>query len=205
MESITTNEPNAVEPSRLFHESKAAAALGFLLQCTGESLNSLLAMLYLSDRLHLIEHGRYIFGDEYHATETGPVPSLLYKCLNTTKECQQPCGCTNETCCVSQGNTIWCIGSPDTSELSRSELEALNKVVNTYRTCGSQKVRALSLDDAWSKAWHSPFRVAKSVHMPIADVAFLTKGGEWVAESMQDTAPGEAKLPVGFLPPPRPS
>ena len=64
--------------SATFQPQKAVAAAAFLIEKTGQSLYTLMKMLYLADRLHLSRHGRFIAGDNYTAMRQGPVPSITY-------------------------------------------------------------------------------------------------------------------------------
>lgn len=192
------------ETRHSFDQSKAEAALGYLIEKTSESMYPLLKMLYLADRIHLVRYGRYIAGDDYCAMAQGPVPSYAYDMLKALRGD----GRTNLNIDVARAherfrfvgeNRFELVSPPDIGELSRSDVDALADVVKTYRAYGSRHIRDLSHDNAWKQAWQSPSRASLSVPMPLAFVANATAGGDWVEYALQDTAPGEAELPSGFV------
>lgn len=68
----------------MFSESKAAQAAAFLLKRHGGTLPviSLIKLLYLADRLALVECGQPITGDRMVAMPHGPVLSCIYDLIN---------------------------------------------------------------------------------------------------------------------------
>ena len=64
--------------SDTFTPESAVAALMFLAERATQNLYDVLKMLYVADKRHLNDTGRFMFGDEYCAMKKGALPSNAY-------------------------------------------------------------------------------------------------------------------------------
>lgn len=99
-------------------------------------------LLWLADRYQLRCCGRTITGDTYYAMPYGLVPSDA-KCLleNEPTKLQNEEGYRDKYLQLGKAHTYQAICEPDYDEFSESDIDALNKVLETY---GSMKATELS-------------------------------------------------------------
>jgi len=183
-----------------FEVNKAVAAIALLVQETGASMYSVMKMLYLADKAHLEQHGRFITGDRYVAMKQGPVPSSAYNMIKHVRgEPVRRDG--DETAmrylaCNVQTHEITIKEMPDLDELSQSDIECLTEIAGIYRRVGKWAVRDMAHDDAWEKAWrpNRAFQLfRKSVSMPLEAIAAeVDDTGELLAY-LQNQHPGVAE------------
>ncbi len=77
---MVANDIDAAPIQFRFAARKAFAALQFILERhDGADLHAVLKGCYFSDRRHLNQHGRPIFGATYRAMRYGPVPVEIYE------------------------------------------------------------------------------------------------------------------------------
>ena len=123
----------------------------------------ILKIIFLADKYHLVRYGRTITGDKYCALPDGPVPSLIYdifkkQVLKTpfTEEGRR----ILENIKVNKprfiGNpTFKAIKAYDATELSKSDIGALNKAINDFGKLSYGQLKKLThkmaaFDRAWS-------------------------------------------------------
>jgi uncharacterized phage-associated protein len=144
-----------------FQEEKLIQALAFLSFRGVGDLTKLKAskLLYFADKIHLNKYGRPITGDSYACMDRGPVPSIS---LNEMNEAIAPDESTDKPALlnvleVKQGShPIFFLREKRlfTSEtFSRSELEVLQEVADTYGKMSAGRLIELShKEPAWAKA-----------------------------------------------------
>lgn len=182
-----------------FDVNKAVAAIALLVRETGATMYSVMKMLYLADKAHLEQHGRFITGDHYVAMEQGPVPSRAYNMIKHVRgeEIRNP---GDEVAgrylhCDAQTYAITIKEMPDLDELSDSDVECLNEIAGIYRRVGHWAVRDMAHDRAWKKAW-SPIKAQflgrKVVDMPVAVIAADIDQTGTLVDHLKDRHPGLA-------------
>jgi len=180
-----------------FDVNKAIAAIAFLVRETGATMYSVMKMLYLADKAHLEQYGRFITGDHYVAMEQGPVPSCTYNMVKHVRgeDCRRPGDevAKKFLSCDTESHKITIRQMPDMDELSQSDIECLAEIAGIYRRVGHWAVRDMAHDGAWKKTWSSlRRRLFKSVAMPLSVIAAdVDQSGELNAH-LRDRHPGEA-------------
>ena len=102
-------------------------------------------MLYLADKLHLQQYGRFICEDDYYAMDHGPVPSHTY---NLMKSDFPP-----ENSFYTSAYNIIPEREADLDEFSDSDLECLDEIIEAYGAMSFRDLREICHDEAWHKAW----------------------------------------------------
>lgn len=187
------------EVGAAFEIEKAIAALGFLVQKTGESMYPLLKMMYLADKLHLERFGRFIAGDDYCAMAKGPVPSHAYNIIQTLRgdKSRRP-GAEVAAQFFEYGDDfmLHLRREPDLDELSSSDIECLQEIVDIYQRVGKWAIKDMSHDDAWKGAWRaSRFSFRKSIPMEVCAIASQFEDGQALKAHLEDSNPGDAEIP----------
>lgn len=179
-----------------FQRDKAIAAIGHVVQRTGASMYFVMKMMYLADKLHLERYGRFIAGDEYAALKQGPVPSHAYdlvKCVRGEKAKADGDMVVRDFFAYGQDHSLKLLRTPDLDELSDSDVECLDVVIDTYKSMGQWAVRDMSHDSAWTNAW-KPGRGRNSFMMSAESIAIQLEDGEGLKAHLHDSAPGCAEL-----------
>lgn len=176
-----------------FDWRKAVSAASYLADKTGQSLYFVLKMLYLADKAHLDQYGRFISGDWYVAMAKGPVPSETYGLLSSLRDGKDA---PNQDAAarkirVSKDNLITSINRENYDELSDSDIECLDAVIDSYRRLGKWAVWDMSHDEVWKKAWGSKWLFSKRAPMPMDKIAEYI-GGDALVAHVRDPQPGSA-------------
>ncbi|HDX0948325.1 TPA: SocA family protein [Stenotrophomonas maltophilia] len=186
---------------RNFDVPKAIAAIGMFVKGTGETLYPIMKMMYLADKRHLHEYGRFIVGDEYCAMAQGPVPSLSYDMLKRVKDgVAKGDALDSAMLCFDYlaGHQIALKHDPDIDELSISEQKCIQAIIDAYQNVGKWAVKDLSHDDAWRFAWENkPVHAKRGGYIEAEDIAKTLDGGDTLLKHLMDTHPGEAKVRHG--------
>jgi len=197
MESGMSHE--SANSQGVFDVNKAIAAIALLVQETGASMYSVMKMLYLADKAHLEQHGRFITGDHYVAMKQGPVPSTAYNMIKHVRgEEKRREGdeiALQFLACDTQTHAITIKSMPDFDELSQSDIECLKEIAGIYRRVGKWAVRDMSHDDAWKKAWrpNRAFQLfRKSVSMPMEAIAAEVDETGELLTYLRNQHPGDA-------------
>lgn len=121
-------------------------------QLHAPSLHSISKMLYLADKRHLQEYGRFICGDQYIAMEYGPVPSDIYDMMKV------PAGrhsidvdwdvLVKEAFDVSLGREIKPLRPANRGLLSESEIQCIEHTVAKFRHKSFGELTDISHDAA---------------------------------------------------------
>lgn len=116
-----------------FNERKATQAAACLLRHADGSMNHMLLikLLYLADRVALLEWGRPITRDQYYSMKYGPVLSEVLSLVNgeISQENENYWG---EHISPSAGYVVRLLSDPGDDELSEAEEEALLRVYREY-------------------------------------------------------------------------
>ncbi len=116
---------------------KVVSALGYLASNVPE-LTKLKAckMLFFADKEHLLKYGRFITQDIYHKLDLGPVPSFTLNLINMPSEIltEEDQLHLNKYITFSDDKfrVITCRKNPDLEQLSDSEIEVLDQVIDKY-------------------------------------------------------------------------
>lgn len=124
----------------------------------------LFKILYFADREHLAKYGRRIINDSFCAMQNGPVPSNLYdtiKFKNRTLNKPEYFDDSKFQTILDSFETgdadafyyLFANESPDMDELSKSDVEILDKAITKYKDYSFKEISELSHDSAWLKAW----------------------------------------------------
>lgn len=177
-----------------YRAEKAVAAVGYLVSETSADLYSVMKMFYLADKVHLQSYGRTIAGDRYVAMEKGPVPERTYnlcKYVSGRRANFDPLPGARAILRL-DGNEFHLLTEPDTSELSRSDLAALDEAAAIYKQGGWRAVFKASHDGAWTAAWdEAEARGIKVGDMHVASIAATLPNASSLIEYLADPHPGE--------------
>ena len=136
-----------------FDKEAVKAALHFLQQrIPGLTKHQAFKLLYFADVRHLERYGRPITGDQYVAMEYGPVPSKTYDLVKK--------GAKGKALPPIEG---------DLDELSDSDLEILEEIVEQYGKHGFRERTDLSHDAAW-KAAREREPASRAPQMPWSEI-----------------------------------
>ena len=93
-------------------------------------------LLYFIDKIHLIDFGRLVTGDTYYRLPLGPAPTEILDIINNPKDrlFEDDQNYLFKYLEIKSGpkRTIHSIRKPDLSELSKSEIAVINRVVEEY-------------------------------------------------------------------------
>jgi len=111
-----------------FKKHKAITLLQYLAQKNGGRLNKMkaLKLIWLADRYHLRKYGRTITGDKYVAMEHGTVPSSVKDIIEGKR------GLKSDEISLVGRLEYQSNGSPDLDNLSDSDQEAIDLIIETY-------------------------------------------------------------------------
>lgn len=127
---------------------KLIQALAFLAaKSTDHMLSSMKAykLLWLADRCHLRKFGRTITGDSYFALPKGMVPTDAKHLLDgEVTVMHTPSGYFDRWIKKNNGHTYSLIEAPDMEEFSESDIEVLQKVVDSYGDMSAKELSELS-------------------------------------------------------------
>ena len=116
----------------------------------------ILKAIYLADKEHLKRYGRQIFDDRYIAMKLGPVPSLAYDIVKSTREgaagynFPEPVPATALT--APDNRTVKASRKANVNLLSASEIECLNNAYDLIKNLTLQQVCDLTHDAAYDAA-----------------------------------------------------
>jgi uncharacterized phage-associated protein len=136
-------------------------------------------LVFLADKLHLVQHGRTITGDQICAMEYGPVPSNTYRVLS--RLISETPGDSRVDVLSSHLNIDRSFSYPRISErkdapikfdefLSRSDMRALDEVISLHGAKSFDELKALTHEmPSYKRAWH-PERSANNPTMLYEDL-----------------------------------
>jgi uncharacterized phage-associated protein len=146
-----------VKQMRDFNYKKAVQALNLLAQWSGGGLNKMkaLKLIWLADRFHLRKYGRPIIQDYYVAMENGPVASATRDILQHNKfgVKQDALKYADDFISESGSFDFKSVNEPNVKVFSKSDLECLKGVFDTYGHLGKYDLRDLTHKFPEWKRW----------------------------------------------------
>jgi len=154
-----------------FAHRKATQALNFLACRHGGKLNKLkaLKLIYFADRYHLRRYGRPITNDRYLAMEYGPVASSCKDLAEMSEFLGREESQYAERFLAPNGHDYLSVGEVDTTEFSKTDLEALEYAWREYGT-------------------KDGFRLAEETH----------RFPEWKRHEARLASPCESRVPMDY-------
>lgn len=141
---------------RNFDVEKAKAAVLYILENLKKAdFHTIFKILYFADREHLAKYGRTIINDDYIAMSWGPVPSTIYDGFKHIRV--QNFAFNNFSSFYNafeiEGRTMVIPKEkPDIDELSKSDLECLDKAIIDISPLNFNQRKEKSHDYAWKNA-----------------------------------------------------
>lgn len=168
-----------------FQPEKSLAVAAYLADRSGETMYTLLKMIYVADRLHLEKYGRPITGDYFVAMKEGACPSRIYDSMKVLR------GETNKNHLPNSEkylevdpvtHDVSVKDMPPVDEiLSASDVECLDEVISILKRLGRWHVHKLAHDAAWEKT-------ARNAPMDILDIAKATTTGDILVKHLKARA-----------------
>lgn len=148
-----------------FNQAKAVETVLYLVhRISAPDVYSICKLLYLSDKLSLENFGRFICNESYYAMEQGSTPSNTYDLLKRAR--RSPINGIKV-----EKNAVIALRPPDLDQLSESDIECLDKIIDKYEPAPYKK-HDDAHDVAWQKNWDSRGN-KKSKRIAIEDIAEL--------------------------------
>lgn len=166
---------------RKFQYRKAVQTLNLLAHWNGGIMNKMqaLKLIWLSDRLHLRKYGRPILQDYYVAMDNGPVPSQTRDILQLNGM-----GVGNDVLDYSKAfiepsqYEYKSLSNPNEKVFSKSDIEALKLIYDTYGKFDKYTVRDISHEFPEWKKWEDGLKAKKfRSHEMYYEDFFMDAGG----------------------------
>ncbi len=167
-----------------FDPQKALAATAYLAERSGETMYTVLKLIYVADKLHLQRYGRPITGDLFAAMQEGACPSRIYDSMKVLRG-------ERNTNYLPDGekflevdpttHDVTVKDMPSLDALSGSDIECLDEAISVYKRQGRWKIRDMAHDVAWKKT-------ARNSTMDILAIAEATEGGETLVQHLKEKA-----------------
>ena len=133
----------------------------------------ILKILYLADKMHLSNYGRFISGDSYSAMKHGPVPSGAYDIIKYVRGDGYFCidHARNSFSVNLDTNYVLPLRNVDKDLFSESDLQCLDKMIVDHGSKTFSDIRAISHDAAWDNAGDNEMMSLKDIvqTLPNAD------------------------------------
>ena len=136
-----------------FQPEKALGVTAYLADRTGESMYTILKMIYLVDRFHLERYGRPVTGDQFYAMQQGACPSKIYDSMkflrgekgkdNYLPDSEKYLSVDAET------HDVSVVDMPSLDVLSETDIECIDAAISILKRRGRWVVRDLAHDSAW--------------------------------------------------------
>jgi uncharacterized phage-associated protein len=155
-----------------FDKGKAIAAILYVApRIDDPTFLRICKLLYFADKTSLEKYGRFIAGDTYFAMEHGPVPAHTYNLMREAAH-SEGLGFTTDG-----GHQVVPLADPDLGELSESDIECLDTIIDLYGRAPVWKLRQDSHDFAYDDAWEN--RGGKnSARMSIENIVSLLESAD---------------------------
>jgi uncharacterized phage-associated protein len=165
-----------------FEPEKALSATAYLAQRSGETMYTILKMIYVADRIHLERYGRPITGDNFHALSEGACPSKIYDSMKVLRGEKNHNYLPNSEKYLEVDPTTYDVivkDMPSIDYLSASEIECLDETISILKRCGRWNMRDLAHDTAWRKT-------TRNAEMDFVDIAkSFNDNGEILAKHIE--------------------
>lgn len=140
-----------------FDSEKALEALVYVVHRTGDhDMYKCLKTLYLADKRHLENYGRFIYGETYYALEHGAAPSVAYdavKLLAGTATLEKIPGLRDAV--RRDENRLFSQRDADLDVLSKSDTECLDAAIRDVRYDSFKTLKNKTHDAAYDA---TPFK-----------------------------------------------
>ncbi len=166
-----------------FRPQKALAVTAYLAEQSGQSMYTILKMVYVADRMHLESYGRPITGDNFIAMKQGACPSRIYDSMKALRgEPKTNFLPDSEKYLVVDSTTheVDVLARPAMDALSATDLECLESTIALLKSRGWQHIRDLAHDNAWKGT-------SLNATMDALEIAKNTKNGEALVSHLQST------------------
>jgi uncharacterized phage-associated protein len=185
-------ETPSVPLSFTFDKDAALAAVLYLVGELGQpSRQTVFNLLYLADKKHLEDYGRFISTDTYYALTQGPVPGHIYDVLHSLdkqgeylsldKEFKQAFTSSLRTF---EGNRLEVAIAPDLENLSESDIKCLKYILETYGKLSNQELEQLCQDAAWKAT-------PRNQEISLEAIVRTLPNAENLLEYLRDPFPGD--------------
>jgi Protein of unknown function (DUF4065) len=165
-----------------FQPEKSLAVTSYLASRSGETMYTILKMIYVADRFHLERYGRPITGDRFIAMEQGACPSKIYdsmKNLRGQKEKTNHLPNSDKYLSVdATTHDVSVLDMPSMDVLSASDIECLDEVISILKRRGRFAIRDMAHDKAWGQT-----ELNKPID--ILTIAKSLKDGDTVAKHLE--------------------
>lgn len=165
-----------------FDPEKALSATAYLAERTGETMYTILKMVYVADRFHLERYGRPITGDHFIAMPEGACPSKIYDSMKVLRGEKNNNYLPNSEKYLKVDPITYDIeikDMPSMEILSASEIECLDESISTLKRLGRWHIRDLAHDNAWKET-------ARNTEMDFGTIAKSIKdGGDILAKHIE--------------------
>jgi len=135
-----------------FDPEKSLSSTAYLAERTGETMYTILKMVYVADCFHLARYGRPITGDNFYALKEGACPSKIYdsmKCLRGEDNHNYMPDSDNYLSVDPTTHDVSIKDMPSLDALSASDIECLDETISILNRLGRFHMRDLAHDDAW--------------------------------------------------------
>jgi len=108
----------------------------------GVDIIKLFKIMYFAEKEHLINYGRSITRDSFHALKHGPVPSFTYKAIQVKQGKMKETSDLNEIAAaiIISGDKIYAGMNADLDEFSISDRKCLDNAINECKNVDSYTI-----------------------------------------------------------------
>lgn len=169
--------PNQFE----FHPEKSLAATSYLASRSGETMYTILKMIYAADRCHLERYGRPITGDTFIAMKEGACPSRIYDSMKVLRGEQNHNYLPDSEKYLEVDPTTYDVAvkdMPSLDVLSASDIECLDEVISILNRNGRWVIHRMAHDAAWKST-------GPNAQMDFLTIAKSVKDGDTLAKHIE--------------------
>ena len=164
-----------------FQPEKSLAVTSYLASRSGETMYTILKMVYVADRAHLERYGRPITGDNFIAMKEGACPSKIYDSMKALRGDKNNSYLPNgekylEVDPITHDVSVK--DMPSLESLSASDIECLDEVISILKRLGRWHMHKMAHDVAWEKT-------ARNASMDFVMIAKSLKGGYVLAKHLE--------------------
>jgi len=171
--------------SKIRFQFDADKAIEVILYIAGKcpDMYKSLKVLYLADKKHLEEYGRFICGDSYYKMDWGPVPSGAYDIVKDVQGTRKS-SITEKArlAFVMKSNQYQLLREPDVQKLSESDRECLDYTIEKYGNLTFNELKDISHDAAYNSVEHL------NDFIPVEAIARQFKDGNIIIDYLQNEA-----------------
>lgn len=164
-----------------FDPEKALAVSAFLANESGETMYTILKMVYIADCLHLERYGRPITGDDFFALPEGACPTKIYDSMKALRgEASTNYMPESEEYLQVDPMThdVDVKKPPLMDALSPSDTECLRETISILKSRGRWHIRDLAHDSVWKNA-------SRNSKMDFISIAKSRQDGETLAQHLE--------------------